>query len=103
MYNGVPVKGHYTGLIKVGKDLSSYKLNCREVKRSQNYDRQVDVLERLERKDVGGDLAELIIPDPPAGTPYKDTVTITKKEYKMLVEKFKQLDMIKKVLGGYKC
>ena len=101
LYNGVPVKGHYTGLIKVGKGLSTYKLNCKEVKRSQNYNRQMDVMERLERKDVvGGDLAELIIPDPPAGTPSEDTVTITKKEYKMLVEKSKQLDIIKKVLGG---
>ena len=58
-------------------------------------------MERLERKDVvGGDLANLIIPDPPAGTPSEDTVTITKKEYKNLVKKSKQLDMIKKVLGG---
>ena len=54
LYNGKPVQGHYTALIKVRKELSSFQLNCREVKRSQNYDRQVDVLERLERKDVVG-------------------------------------------------
>ena len=31
LYNGIPVNGHYTGMIKMGKELSSYKLNCREV------------------------------------------------------------------------
>ena len=38
LYNGAPSQGHYNALIKVGKELSTYKLNCKEVKRSNNYD-----------------------------------------------------------------
>ena len=48
LYNGVPSEGHYSALIKVGKELSTYKLNCKEVKYSNNYDPNLDVLERLE-------------------------------------------------------
>ena len=99
LYNGAPSQGHYNALIKVGKELSTYKLNCKEVKRSNNYDPNLDVLERLERKDViGGSLSQLIVPDPPP--PSEESVTITKKEYENLIEKSRQLDMIMKVLGG---
>ena len=55
LFNSLPVYGHYSAVIKVGKDLCEYKLNCKHVKKSRNYDETVDVMERLERKDaVGG-------------------------------------------------
>ena len=37
-------------------------------------------------------------PDPPP--PSEESVTISKKEYEQLIEKSRQLEMIKKVLGG---
>ena len=65
LFNSLPVNGHYSAVIKVGKDLCEYKLNCKPVKKSRNYDETVDVMERLERKDVvGGSVAKNIIPDP---------------------------------------
>ena len=47
---------------------------------------------------IGGSLSKLIVPDPPP--PSEESVTISKKEYEQLIEKSRQLEMIKKVLGG---
>ena len=101
LFNSSPVNGHYSAVIKVGKDLCEYKLNCKHVKKSTNYDETVDVLERLERKDVvGGSLAKNIIPDPPAQPADGNTISISREEYERLKECEKQLETIKTVLGG---
>ena len=101
LFNSIPVNGHYSALIKGGKDLCEYKLNCKRVKKSKNYDATVDVMERLERKDVvGGSLAKNIIPDPPAHGSNENTVSISREEYDRLKECEKQLETIKTVLGG---
>ena len=47
---------------------------------------------------IGGSLSKLIVPDPPP--PSEESVTISKKEYEQLIEKSRQLGMIKKLLGG---
>ena len=54
LFNSLPVNGHYNAVLKVGKDLCEYKLNCKPMKKSRNYDEMVDVMERLERKYVCG-------------------------------------------------
>ena len=101
LFNPIPVNGHYISVIKVGKDLCEYKLNCKPVKKSKNYDETVDVMERLERKDlVGGSLAQNIILDLPAHGPNENTVSISREEYDRLTECEKQLETIKTVLGG---
>ena len=98
LYNGVPSEGHYNALIKVGKELSIYKLNCKEVKHSNNYDPNLDVLEMIGAEICDWrSLSKLIVPDPPS--PSEESVTISKKEYEQLIEKSRQLEMIKKVLG----
>ena len=101
LFNSLPVNGHYSAVIKVGKDLWEYKLNCKQVKKSTSYDETDDVLERLERKDVvGGSLAKNFIPDSPAQPADENTISITREEYERLKECEKQLETIKTVLGG---
>ena len=34
LFNSIPLNGHYNAVIKVGKDLCEYKLNCKPVKKS---------------------------------------------------------------------
>ena len=83
-------------MIKVGKDLCEYKLNCKPVKKSRNYDETVYVMERLEKRDVvGGSLAKNIIPDTHVQPGDENTISITREEYGSLKECKKQLETIK--------
>ena len=35
LFNSIPPNEHYSAVIKVGKDLCEYKLNCKPVKKSR--------------------------------------------------------------------
>ena len=81
LYNGVPVMGHYCAGIKGSSDNTFMKLDCKRVVRNLKYEKEVDVIERLERKDVLWDLE-------------KDTdvmegckILVDKKEYDVLKKK----------------
>ena len=94
LYNGVPVMGHYCAGIKGSSDNTFMKLDCKRVVRNLKYEKEVDVIERLERKDVLWDLE-------------KDTdvmegckILVDKKEYDVLKKKAAQLDQINLVLRG---
>ena len=94
VFNGAPVSGHYCGAIKGTCDSNFMKLDCKKVVRHVKYDKSVDVMERLERKDVVWDLGgevELV-----SG----DKVLVDRKEYEMLKRKAAQLDQVQVVLGG---
>ena len=94
VFNGAPVSAHYCGAIKGTCDSNIMKLDCKKVVRHVKYDKSVDVMERLERKDVVWDLGgevELV-----SG----DKVLVDRKEYEMLKRKAAQLDQVQVVLGG---
>ena len=92
VFNGVPVSGHYCGAIKGTVDNTYFKLDCKRVCRNQKYDKAVDVMERLQRKDVVWDLGgESVV---------GDEVLVDKKEYDTLKRKAAQLDQVKIVLGS---
>ena len=93
VFNGVHVSDHYCGAIKGTVDNTYFKLDCKRVCRNQKYDKAVDVIERLQRKDVVWDLGE-------EETVVGDKVLVDKKEYDTLKRKAAQLDQVKIVLGG---
>ena len=80
LYNGVPVMGHYCAAIKGSSDNTFMKLDCKRVVRNLKYEKEVDVIERLERRDVLWDLE-------------KDTDVM--EGCKILVDK-KEYDVLKK-------
>ena len=90
VYNGVPLSGHYCGAIKGTADTKFMKLDCKRVVRNQKYEKDVDIMERLQRKDVVWDLGE--------ETMVGDKVLIDKSEYETLKRKAAQLDQVSIVL-----
>ena len=85
-YNGVPLSGHYCGAIKGTADTRFMKLDCKKVVRNQKYGKDVDIMERLQRKDAVWDLGEQ--------TMVGDKVLIDKSEYETLKRKAGQLDQV---------
>ena len=94
IYNGVPVLGHYCGAIKGTYDTRFMKLDCKRVVRNLKYDKEVDAIERLERKDVLWDL------DKDTDVMVGSKILVDKKEYDVLKKKAAQLDQINVVLRG---
>ena len=56
MYNGNPVKGHYSPVGHCGKDLVFESNSIEYLKFSPNYKKNVDLEERLDRRDIIWDL-----------------------------------------------
>ena len=56
MYNGNPVKGHYSPVGHCGKDLVFQSNSIEYLKFSPNYKKNVDLEERLDRRDMIWDL-----------------------------------------------
>ena len=56
MYNGNPVKGHYSPVGHCGKDLVFVSNSIEYLKFSPNYKKNVDLEERLDRRDMIWDL-----------------------------------------------
>ena len=92
VYDGVPLSGHYCGAIKGTEDTRFMKLDCKKVVMNQKYEKDVDIVERLQRKDVVWDLGEQ--------TMVGEKVLIDKSEYETLKRKAAQLDQVNIVLKG---
>ena len=92
VYNGIPLSGHYCGAIKGTEDTKFMKLDCKRVVRNKKYEKDVDIMERLQRKDVVWDLGEQTL--------VGEKVLIDKTEYESLKRKAAQLDQVKIDLGG---
>ena len=90
----MPVMGHYCGAIKGTYDTRFMKLDCKRVVRNLKYDKEVDAIERLERKDVLWDL------DKETDVMVGCRILVDKKEYDILKKKAAQLDQINVVLRG---
>ena len=51
LYNCSPLGGHYSACLKGGEGLEYLTMECEQVRVSTLYDREVDLIERIERRD----------------------------------------------------
>ena len=104
LYNCSPLGGHYSACLKGGEGLEYLTMECEQVRVSTLYDREVDLIERIERRDRIWDPDNGSDPVQPSGSQDPDCpkVLVDNEEYKELKQKAATLDKILMLLKGQK-
>ena len=106
LFNCSPLGGHYSPCLKGGVGLQYLTMECNGVRCSNLYNKDTDMIERIERRDRIWDPDEgEPEPEPqkaPSGSkePVSEKVLVDKKEYKELKEKAATLDKVLMLLKG---